>query len=162
MGRSEHHVSSCAFVCNYIFIIVTIIIPLMLFKRVIEKLVSCYDDSDRDTLLWHASQWHCPHLHTLVLQEVFVLEPIYISTRPTPLIPALRSRSVQKPWFLLLKKPFWILYPEYVYRRRRWNTLQPLFFFNSLPGVHSSITEQEQASRSLHSRALTELRSSGN
>lgn len=43
--------SSCAFVCNYIFIIVTIIIPLMLFKWVIEKLLSCYDDSDRDALL---------------------------------------------------------------------------------------------------------------
>lgn len=34
------------------------------------------------------------------------------------------------------------------------------FFFNSLPGVHSSITAREQASRSLHSRTLTELRRS--
>lgn len=83
-------------------------------------------------------------------------------SRDAPLIQGLWLWLVRgkKRHFLFLNKSFWIQHPEYVYCHCLWNALRLFFFFNSLPGVHSSITAREQASRSLHSRTLTELRRS--
>lgn len=75
-----------------------------------------------------------------------------------PLIQGLWLWLVQKLHFLSLNKSFWIQHPEYVYCHCLWNTLQ--LFLIAYPGVRSSITEQEQPSRSLHSHTLTELQGS--